>query len=78
MDIDVYDWIVNDSRQQPSVLAACASEWLSEGPTLWLCSSASQDELGMAVDVSDGNTEHGVRLNGGSQTATGEAETEMP
>ncbi len=61
-----------------SVLAACASEWFSEGPTLWLRSSASQDQLGMAVDVSDGNTEHGVRLNGRSQTAPGEAESEMP
>ena len=32
----------------------------------------------MAVDVGDGNTEHGVRLNRVSQTATGEADTEMP
>ncbi len=32
----------------------------------------------MAVDVSDGDIELGVRLNGGSQTASGEADVDMP
>ena len=42
-------------RVHSSVLAACASERFSKGSSLWLCTSASQDKLGMVVDASDGN-----------------------
>ena len=55
-----------------------ASERFPESASLWLRTSASQNELGMVVHVGDGNIEHGVRVDGGSQTACGEADTEMP
>ena len=46
-------------------------------PSLRLRSSASQDELGVVVDVGDGNTQHGVRPDGNDQAADREAKAEM-
>ncbi len=42
-------------------LFALAKDLKYIGPPLPLRPSASQDELGVVVDVGNGNTEHGVR-----------------
>ena len=60
-----------------SVLATCASERFSKSPSLRLRPSASQDELGVVVDVGNGDTEHGVRADCDDQAADGEANVEM-
>ena len=55
-----------------------ASERFPESASLWLRTSASQNELGMVVDVGNGNTEHGLRVDSDCQAAIGEANIEMP
>ncbi|MCY3010976.1 MAG: transposase, partial [Planctomycetota bacterium] len=60
-----------------SVLATCASERVSKGASFRLRASASQDELGMVVDVGHGDIEHGVRLDRRSQAIDREANVEM-
>ena len=61
-----------------SVLATCASERISKSPSLRLRPSSSQDELGVVVDVGNGDTEHGVCPDSGGQAADGEANVKMP
>jgi hypothetical protein len=77
-----YECLQTDDRKcrrvHSSVLATCTSLRLSKGASLRLRSSTSQDELGMVVDVGDGDIEHGVRLDRSGQADDREANIEMP
>ena len=57
--------------------STCASERFSKSPSLRLRPSASQDELGVVVDVGNGDNEHGVCPDSGGQGADGEVNVEM-
>jgi len=76
-----YEFVQADASEcrgiHSSILAACASERFSKGSSLRLRPSASQDELGVVIDVGNGDTEHGVRSDSDGQAADGEAKVKM-
>ena len=76
-----YEFVQADASEcrgiHSPILATCASERFSKSPSLRLRPPASQDELGVVVDVGNGDTEHGVRADCDRQAADGQANVEM-